>query len=287
MFPTNTVSPTYFRTLRIPVVSGRTFRDVEQPDAVIISEGMAQRLWPGAAAVGRRFRIGTAPWRTVVGVVASVESRAAGETRTPLQLYSPFVVAAPTRPAIADSAARRTYAHRVLIVRASNPRAALPGIEQAIWSLDRDQPIEDVALATEIYVEAFGRQRFVLVLMIAFAGIALALTVAGLIGVLSQVVTRRTREIGIRMALGAAPSNVRGLVLWQGMSMIGLGAVAGVAAAAALTRTLQTLLFEVPPNDPATFAAVTMSLCAAALAGCWLPVRAALRISPAEALRNE
>ena len=286
MFPVNTVSPTYFRTLRIPMIAGRTFAGLEQPDTAIVSQGFANRLWPSGSAIGRRFRFGDGPWQTVVGVVGTVESRAARETRTPLQVYWPRNVAGTTvRPAAPSP--RRTYAYVVLIVRAANPLAALPAIQRAIWSVDGDQPIEEVTLATDVYAEAFGRQRFVLVMMIAFSAIALALTVAGLVGVLSQVVSRRTREIGIRIALGAAPSNVRRLVLRQGLSMIVIGAAVGVAIAMSLTRTLQALLFEVSPTDPATFTAVTAALCAVALGGCWIPVRAALRIAPAEALRSE
>ena len=286
MFPVNTISPGYFRTLRIPLVAGRTFADLEQPDTAIVSQGFADQLWPSASAIGRRFRVGDGPWKTVVGVVGTVESRAARDKRTPLQVYWPRNVAG-TAAQPAPPSPRRTYAYRVLIVRAVNPLPALPSIQQAIWSVDRDQPIERVELATDVYGEAFGRQRFVLVLMVAFSAIALALTMAGLVGVLSQVVARRTREIGIRVALGAAPSNVRRLVLRQGVVMIAIGAVAGVAVALALTRTLQTLLFEVRPNDPVTFAIAAIGLCAAGVAACWLPVRTALRIAPAEALRSE
>jgi predicted permease len=286
MFPVNTISPTYFRTLRIPMIAGRMFADLERPDTAIVSQGFADQLWPSASAIGRRFRLGDGPWKTVVGVVGTVESRAARERRTALQVYWPRNVAGgPAQPA--SPSPRRTYAYRVLIVRASNPLAALPSIRQAIWSVDRDQPIERVELATDVYADAFGRQRFVLMLMMAFSAIALVLTMAGLVGVLSQIVARRTREIGIRVALGAAPSSVRRLVLRQGTAMIGLGAVAGVAVALALTRTLQTLLFGVQPNDPATLTVATIGLCAAGVGACWLPVRTALRIAPAEALRSE
>ena len=284
LFPIDTVSPTYFQTLRIPILAGRTFQDLEAPDTAMVSEGMAHRLWPGGGAVGQRFRVGEGRWKTVVGVVANVESRAARETRTPLQVYWPIAVAgAPP----GKQSKVRTYAYRILIVRATNPSAALPLIQQQVWSVDRDQPIEDVRLAIDVYGEAFARQRFVLALMIAFSAIAVALTLAGLVGVLSQVVARRTREIGIRMALGAGPASVRRLVLGQGASLIGAGAAVGVAAAVGLTRALETLLFEIRPNDPATFVGVTASLCAIALAACWLPVRAALRIAPASALRSE
>ncbi|HTI38641.1 MAG TPA: ABC transporter permease [Vicinamibacterales bacterium] len=288
MFPFNVVSPTFFRTLRMPLVAGRTFQAAEQPDVAIVSQGMAARLWPSDSAVGRRFRVGTGPWTTVVGVVGNVESRAAGETRTPLQVYRPFArERASSGVPRTTTASSRTYAYRVLVVRAADPMSALPAIRQAIWSVDGDQPIEDVALATDVYADAFGRQRFVLLLMTAFSAIALALVIAGLIGVLSQVVARRTREIGIRVALGAAPAHVRRLVMAQGMSMVAIGACVGLAAALVLTRTLQTLLFEVGPADPVTFAGVTAGMSAVAVAGCWLPVRAALRIPPAEALRNE
>ncbi len=172
-------------------------------------------------------------------------------------------------------------------MRADNPSSAIPIIKQQIWSIDPNQPIEKVALVADTYAEMFAKERFVLMLMGAFALVALVLTAAGIFGVLSQAVAQRTREIGIRMALGARPSDVMKLVVSRGMVLTGTGAALGIAAALALVKTLRTLLYGVEPTDPASFAVVTVLLLAVALIACWLPTRAAMRVHPAVALRTE
>jgi putative ABC transport system permease protein len=286
MVPFNTVTPGYFRTLRIPIVDGRVFGPSEADAAVIVSKGLADRLWPDGGAVGRRFRTGaSSPWRTVVGVAANVETRAAGEDRTVLQMYYPWLAKPAAAGATAPSSRRRIYDYRVLIVRAQDPVAALPDIKRQIAALDPNQPVERVALVSDTYAEAFGRQRFVLTLMGAFSAIALALTAAGIFGVLSQIVMRRTREIGIRMALGARPADVLRQILSRGLALAVGGAAIGLGSALWLTRVLRSLLFGVSPTDPLTFASVGLFLVAVALLACWLPARTAMRIEPASALR--
>jgi predicted permease len=287
LVPINTVSPEYFRTLRIPLVAGRTFESGDSSDATIISRGFAERLWPGGSAVGRRFRFGpTSPWRSVIGVAANVESRAARRDRTDLQMYSQMATRSAT-PASAPSQTprRRTYSWRQLVVRAQDPLAALPEIKRQLWTIDANQPIERVTLVSDSYAAAFGRQQFVFVLMSVFAVIAVALTAAGIVGVLSQIVARRTREIGIRMALGARPADVLQQILSRGLALALVGAAIGIGAAVGLTRVLRALLFEVSPTDPLSFTVVAVSLVAIALVSCWLPARAAMRIEPASALR--
>ena len=283
MVPTDAVSGSYFRTLGIPLLAGRTFETTEADGDVIVSKGLADRLWPGENAVGRRFRTNTtSPWRTIVGVVGNVEARAAREDRTDLQLYSPRI----RKPAaVAATAAPRSYAWTLLVVRAADPLAALPAIKREIWAVDPAQPVDRAALVSDLYAEGYARQRFVLLVMGGFSVIALALTAAGIFGVLSQIVARRTREIGIRVALGARPQHVRRLVLGRGVAFILIGSVAGLAAAVGVTRVLRALLFGVSPTDPATFALVTVLLGAVGLLACWLPTRAAMRIAPASALR--
>jgi putative ABC transport system permease protein len=284
--PFNTVTPGYFRALRIPIVAGRNFTDRETDDAAIVSKGFADRLWPGGGAVGRRFRIGvTSPWRTIVGIAGDVETRASGDERTVLQMYYPWVAKPLAAGATAPAARRRSYDWRLLIVRAQDPAAALPEIKRQIWALDPNQPIEQVALVSDMYAEAFGHQRFVLMLMSAFSAVALALTAAGIFGVLSQIVTRRTREIGIRMALGARPADVLRQILSRGLALTLAGAAIGLGAAFWLTRVLRSLLFGISPTDPLSFAAVGAFLVAVALLACWLPARTAMRIEPASALR--
>jgi putative ABC transport system permease protein len=284
--PFGTVSAGYFRALRIPLLGGRTFAAGDPSDTVIVSRGLADRLWPGGNAVGRRFRLGaTSPWRTIVGVVGNVETRAAGRDRTVLQMYYPFVTKSAPAAAPPTVPTRRSYAWRLLIVRALDPVAALPEIKRAIWAVDAKQPVERVALVADTYAEAFGRQRFVLLLMSIFSFIAVALTAAGIFGVLSQIVMRRTREIGIRIALGARPSDVLRQILSRGLALTLAGAVIGLGAAIGLTRVLGSLLFGVSPTDPLSFSAVGVFLVAVALLSCWLPARAAMRIEPASALR--
>jgi ABC-type antimicrobial peptide transport system permease subunit len=173
----------------------------------------------------------------------------------------------------------------MLIVRASDPTAVVPAIEQQIWSVDPKQPIERVALVTEMYGEGFGRQRFVLMLMSAFSVVALTLTAAGIFGLLAQMVAQRTREIGIRMALGATRAQVLGLITARGLTLTSAGVVLGVSGALALTPVLKSLLFEVTPSDPVSYAAIVALIAVVALAACSLPARMATKVNPADALR--
>jgi hypothetical protein len=204
---------------------------------------------------------------------------------TVLQVYYPWIVKSTRSPAPATPVRRRSYDWRLLIVRAQDPSAALPEIRRQVAAIDPNQPVERVALMSDLYAEAFARQRFVLRLMGAFSVVALALTAAGIFGVLSQIVMRRTREIGIRMALGARPADVLRQILSRGLALALAGAVLGVGAALGLTRVLRTLLFGISPTDPISFIGVAIVLIGVALAACWLPARAAMRVEPASALR--
>lgn len=300
VIPNGTIAASYFDTLGIPLLAGRNFQPGEPEGTVIVSKAFADKYWPDGNAVGGRFRMSpTWPWNTVIGVVGSVQTKAGGDARTTIQFYHPYIArppkpgaaATPAAPAAAiakpSAAPRRSYGYAQLIVRADDPSAAIPLIKQQIWSIDPNQPIEKVALVADTYAAMFAQQRFVLMLMGAFALVALVLTAAGIFGVLSQAVAQRTREIGIRMALGARPIDVMKLVVSRGMVLAGVGAVVGIGAALALVKTLQTLLYGVEPTDPASFAAVTILLLAVALIACWLPTRAAMRVQPAVALRAE
>jgi predicted permease len=285
--PRNTVSPGYFRTLGIPLVAGRTFVRGDPENTVVVSQGLAERLWPGAPAIGRRFRLSASwPWQTVVGVAANVETLRR-DARTPLQMYDSWVTRARAAPAAPAAPPTRSFDWRMLIVRAENPTAAIAGIKRQIWALDPKQPVERVALVSDVYGDAFARQRFVLMMMTAFAAIALALTAAGIFGVLSQIVMRRTREIGIRMVLGARPADVMRQVVRSGLLLSLCGAAIGIAAALWLSRVLRALLFGVSPADPVSFTFVALLLVSVAGLACWLPARAAMRIEPAAALRVE
>ncbi|MEX1127701.1 MAG: ABC transporter permease [Vicinamibacterales bacterium] len=301
VIPNGTVAPAYFDTLRIPFLGGRNFAPGEPEGNVIVSQAFADRYWPDGNAVGRRFRMSsTWPWYTVIGVVGSVQTTAGGDERTALQFYHPYIARPPKPAASADAgpqkpaappkptaAPRRSYSYAQLIVRADNPSRAIPLIKEQIWSIDPNQPVEKVALVADTYADMFAKQRFVLMLMGAFALVALVLTAAGIFGVLSQAVAQRTREIGIRMALGARPKDVMQLVVSRGLLLTAVGAVLGIGAALALVKTLRALLYGVEPTDPVSFAAVVFVLLAVALLACWLPTRAAMKVHPAVALRTE
>ena len=279
--PLNTITPDYFRALRIPILAGRTFTQADQGGSVIVSRGLADRVWPGGDAVGRRFRLdANHPWETVVGVAGNLEARA-GEQRTGLHLYRPYVPASSATP----PPRARGYAERSLIVRAGDPAAVVPAIRAAVWAVDANQPVGRVALVSDLYADSFARERFVLQLMTAFGAIAVMLTAAGIFGVLSQIVARRTREIGVRVALGARAADIVHLVLSRGVMLVAAGAVLGIAGALGLSRFLEALLFGVRPVDPLSFVAVTVLMVAVALAACWLPTLRAMRVDPASALR--
>ena len=291
VIPNGWVSPNYFSTMGIPLVAGRSFTADEPQNSAIVSQAFAEKYWPGGNALGGRFRMGSDfPWTDVVGIVGDVQSTAGGDERTPLQFYSAWVKRPAPAPAALTPAGRpprRNYDYRQIIVRAADAAAAVPLIKEQIWSIDRNQPIEKVAFVTDTYADMFGKQRFVLALMGAFALVALVLTAAGIFGVLSQAVALRTREIGIRVALGARPADILQLVVSRGMLLAALGTAVGVAGALTLVRTLRALLYGVSPTDPVSFAVVVSLLLVVALIACWLPTRAAMRVHPAVALRVE
>jgi putative ABC transport system permease protein len=288
ILPGNAVSSDYFRTLRVPLVAGRFFTSTEPSESLIITKALADRYWPDGQAVGKRFKFfSQAPWRTIVGVVGNVDAwNVKAQGRSQFHEYSPWAV--PTNTVNADNAPRRRgYVNRVLLIRAFDAVATAAELKTVIWSVDRTQPIERVSLVERAYADVFSQQRFVLQLMAAFGIIAVTLTLVGLFGVLSEIVVRKTREIGIRVALGAQRADILRLVVSRGLVLTAAGAVVGLAGAVALTRFLQTLLFEVNPIDPASFAAVTLIMVVIALLACWIPSRRAMQVGPADALRVE
>lgn len=286
------VSPEYFAITQTPIVAGRGFAPDEPRDSAIVSRAFADLLAPAGNAIGHRFKIfDRGDWQTVVGVAGNVDSRNGFNPPIHLQWYRPVT----TPPAPASSAARERSAQvpvgifhiRILLVRATDPSAAIPAIEQQVWHVDPNQPIEKAELVSDAYGEAFGRQRFVLMLMSAFSLVALILTAAGIFGLLAQAVAQRRREIGIRMALGAGRAQVLRTIAVRGMRLTLAGAAIGVAGALALTPVLKSLLYEVTPTDPGSYASVIALLMLVALAACWLPARAATKVNPAVALRVE
>ena len=269
------VTPDYFRAMGIPLLEGEDMRIVPADTSaliVIVNEALARQHWPGESAVGKAIRIGDYDWR-VIGVVGDVRGAALDEPPEPV-LYVPRVV----MPRSVAALAVRT---------AGDPAALAPAVARAIREVVPDQPITEITPMSEIVADTVAAPRVLAVLLALFGLLALVLAVIGLYGVVSYVVSQRTQEIGIRMALGAEPRSVVRMMVRRGLAPIGIGLVAGIALALAATRLLRGLLYEVSPTDPATFAAVSAVLLLAATLAAWLPSRRAARIAPATALRGE
>jgi len=272
------VTPEYFAAMRIPLRSGRLFAAADRagaPAVIIIGEQTARVLWPGDDPIGRRVKIGgtEGEWRTIVGVVGDVRHRELAAPPT-LQMYVP-------QAQFAD-------VYLTLVVRASGDLGVLAGeARRVIWSVANDVPVYEVAPLSELVERSVGSRRFVMVLLDAFSAIALLMTAVGVYGVISYAVAERTREIGIRAALGASAADIVRLIVRSGMIVVGIGLAAGVAAALAATRLLQGSLYGVSATDPATFVLVAAVLVAVALVAQGVPIARALRVDPTEALRQE
>ncbi len=274
------VTPGYLEAMAIPLKRGRLLEDHDGagvPPVALINESFAKRKFPGQDPIGQRIHVGRTdlPWYTIVGVVGDVKqmSLAMSESDavyvTPAQWYSP------------DSAMS-------LVVRAHGDATALvPAIRQAIWSVDKDQPVARAATMDELLVKSAAERRFSLILFEAFALAALVLAAAGIYGVLSGSVAERTREIGLRAALGASRGNILALILRQGMTLTGLGIAIGLAGAVWATQALTTLLFGISPLDPITYIGVIALLTGVSLVACAVPAWRAVRIDPASTLRAE
>ncbi|HKQ77974.1 MAG TPA: ABC transporter permease [Blastocatellia bacterium] len=274
------VSPGYLEAMAIPLRRGRMLdaRDVAgaQP-AVVISESLAKRKFPDQDPIGKRAHVGRQdiPWYTVVGVVGDVKQAS---------------LAAPQSNAAYITAAQWYFADNPmsLVVRARGDAAALtPAIRKAIWSVDKDQPIVRVATMDELLAATAAERSFALILFETFGLVALALAAIGVYGVLSGAVTERTREIGVRLALGAQRRDVLGLILRQGLKLTLCGVGVGLLAAWAVTRLLTKLLYNVSPTDPLTFGGVALLLTVVASLACYLPARRATKVDPLVALRQD
>jgi putative ABC transport system permease protein len=291
-------SPGLFDALGIPLLKGRMFdkRDVDGAEpVVIVSDSLAKRYWPDTEPLGQRIKWGRrdfgSPWMTVVGVVGDVRLQGLDSERKPsvyvphLQLGQPVMTrgGATLRELMADDARSIN-----LVVRTrSDPAQLASEIRNAVWSVDPDQPITKVRTMDKVLADTMIVPRFSTLLLAVFAGVALLLAAAGIYGVISYSVTRRTREIGVRMALGAQRRDVLRLMVGQGMKPALIGLLVGLASAYGLTRFMTALLFNVTPTDPLTFGAVAMLLLLVALAACYVPARRAAKVDPMVALRHE
>jgi len=275
------VTPEFFSTLRIPFVQGRTFADAEvspTSPAVIVSEGVVNRFWAGQDPIGKRLKFGgsptsTNPWMTIVGVVGEVKYRGLPQNPTAdPDIYLPFT----DRNSLVGLALRTTVA----------PASLIPTVRAVIRETDRSIPLYNIATMDEQVSGVTSRSRFTMWLMGVFAACALMLAVVGIYGVMSYLVSQRTREIGIRLALGAKAPDILRLVVGNGARLIGAGIVIGIAASFALQRLVSSLLFGVTAADAAAGFAVVI-LAAVAMLACYLPALRATRVSPLNALRSE
>jgi putative ABC transport system permease protein len=271
------VNPDYFGTLGIPLRNGRLFQESDRGHLVaLVSTVTANRIWPGKDPVGKRFLMGggtNGPWIEVLGVVGDIHgvslSRAPSNT-----IYLPYW--------------QRSYGGISLVLRTSLTAAtAAPMLRAAIHDVDPDLPVPAIRTMDALVDASVAQRRFQMTLVLLFAAAALLLASLGIYGVVSYSVGQRTSEMGIRMALGAQPSRIRGLVLWQGLAPVAAGLAAGIAASVALGRLLGTLLFGVRAGDPATIGGVSGLLILVAAAATYIPARRATRVDPAIALRDE
>ena len=274
----NVVSEGAFRVLGVPVVEGREFTAADAAGSVpvaVVNQELARRTWPGRSALGRRLRISGPPdvWATVIGVVGTIRQRTLREAPSP-QLYRPMTQAAN----IFNSIAARTD---------GEPMALARSVRAALWSVDPEQPVWRMRSMASLLERDVATPKVIMLLTTLFASLALLLAVIGVYGVVSYVVAERTREVGIRMALGARSSEVVRLFVGRGLRAIGVATATGLAAALAGARVLRAQLYGVSPTDLATFVAVPVILAAVAVLACWLPSRRAARVDPMVALRYE
>jgi putative ABC transport system permease protein len=274
------VTPGYFAALGIPLVEGSPLPDqlrADGPRVAVINRTMASTWWPGQDPVGRRIKLvpyeQDAPWYTIVGVVGD------------------------TRHAGLDSALRpQVYVHQrqapsvqmALVIRTSGDPMSLTGpARSAVFAMDPNQPVAGVRTMDDVIAASVSNRRFQMFLMAVFSVLAVTLAVVGLYAVVAYSVAERIQEMGVRLALGARPMDLLGLVLKDGLKLVTAGVAIGIGAALALTRFLGSLLFGVDARDTATFVAVAVVLLLAGLVGCLIPARRAMRVDPATALRSE
>ncbi len=284
--------PDYFRTMGIPLRAGRDFTELDSPDApgvIILNETLARRHWPSEDPIGKRVTLDDprdntrAPeWLTVVGVVKDVKQSSwtdapSNEIYVPFQRSRGFFVST-----------SGIFTSMTIVVRTSVEAQSLAvAAQEAVRAINRNLPVSNVATMEQVVADTLWQPRFNLQLIGLFAGVALTLAAIGLYGVMSYSVAQRTREVGLRMALGAQRHDVLKLVVGQGMKLAVLGVAMGLAASVALTRLMEKLLFEVSATDFTTFAVIAGLLTLVALLACWVPARRAAKVDPMIALRHE
>jgi predicted permease len=279
MIANELVTPTYFQAMGISLLRGRGFTEQDRPDkpfVAVISDSMAGKFWPGQDAIGKRFEWGGRWGFTVVGVVADARLSALDAAPAPTVYMSMLQ----TEGGQSNSVA---FAIRAV----SNPAGLMEQARRAVWSVDPNLPVYDVMTMNAVISESLARRRFTTVVLGIFAGISLLLAAVGLYGVLSYSVAQRTREMGLRMALGASPGAVRALVLRAGLALVAIGVALGVIGAAAATHVMSNMLFGIPLIDPTTYVGVAALFLLIAMLACYAPARRATKVDPMVALREE
>jgi putative ABC transport system permease protein len=267
--------------MSIPLLAGRPFNDQDTDktrNVVIVSETMARRFWPGEEAIGKRLAArrvrSDADWIQVIGIVKDVRQFELNAEPRP-QMYITY-----RQPAF--------FAAEDLVVKTDvDPASMAAAVRKAVWEIDKDQPISNIKTMEEILADSIARQRFSMLLLGVFAGVALLLAAVGIYGVMSYSVAQRTHEIGIRMALGAQTGAVLKLAVGYGLKLVVAGVLIGLVAAFALTRLMSSLLFGITPTDPATFALISLLLVGVAAVASYIPARRATKVDPLIALRYE
>jgi predicted permease len=284
------VSPGTFRALGTRLIAGRDFTWTDLYDrrtVAIVSENLSRELWgTPSAALGKRFREyydPQGPWWEVVGVAGDVHDDGA-DRPAPASVYWP------AQPLQRIFGIPGFQARRVTVVVRSeraNTESLLSQVREAVWSVSPTLPLAQVSTLDEVYGQSMARTSFMLVMLAMAGAMALLLGVFGLFGVISYAVSQRRREIGIRLALGAQPREIRGLFVRRGLVVVALGVAIGLGAAAGFTRLMQSLLFGISPLDPITFTAMPILLVATAVLASYLSTRGAVAVNPIETLRAE
>jgi predicted permease len=281
------VAPGFRQTMGTPLITGRdfTWTDIhDQRPVAMISENMAREMWRDpATAIGKRIREGMKDsWREIIGVVADVRYDGADQ-KAPTTVYWPVIMN--------NFWGNATFVQRGESYAIRSSRAGsesfLKEIRQAVWSVNADVPVAGIRTMAEVYRGSMARSSFTLVMLAIAGGMALLLGIIGIYGVISYSVSQRTREIGIRIALGAQQNTLKAMVVRHGVLLAATGVALGLGAAAGLTRIMSSFLFEISPVDPVTYCAVSAGLLAAAAAASYVPARRASALNPVEALRAE
>jgi len=274
------VSPGYLASMPIRQVAGRGFDATDRPGSlrvVMVNETLARSVWPEGDPIGKRIRLptrqsGVGPWRTVIGVVGDVKQHGLDQPNT-MQMYLPM--------------SQYPWAYMTLVVRTHADPAVVGGaVRGTLRELDPDIPVFNMNLLEDLRANSMSIRRFTMWLLAGFAGIALALSAVGIYGVFAYSVSCRSREVGLRMALGARRSDILSLILGRGLALTAVGLGLGFVVAWISTRVMTGLLFGVSPTDPLTFAAVGILLATVALAACWVPARRAIKVDPVVTLQG-